>query len=333
MIAVVGQVGDDAAVLDVEVAAIGAAGLQRLDDVAGVLVGALVVGERLAGLLEELREVGLEPVAVLGGVAQVAAGLAVDPVGHVDPAVISSGRLRYQGRYSERWPFDLGRVEAEALQHVDAHLLLLRIDRMRSKAATSSSLPIAAAVAGECRVPGLVVDAGAEESRSACGRRRGRWRSGASRSGRRGRGRSVSTPPWSMRGPGVHRHRVGVVQELRAGLGDLADVPAEVEGRRDVALAVHDAAGADGVADALVDAVFQRDADVVGEGLEPADADAADDVARAFERFAAVGGGGDSASAAGSTSTMRRMICLDHVEVVGADVGQRDLDVRRTPAP
>ena len=32
-------------------------------------------------------------------------------------------------------------------------------------------------------------------------------------------------------GPGVHRHRVGVVQEQRIGLGDLADVPAEVEQR------------------------------------------------------------------------------------------------------
>ena len=88
------------------------------------------------------------------------------------------------------------------------------------------------------------------------------------------------------RRPGVHRHRVGVVQELGAGLGDLADVPAEVEDDRDVALAVEDAAGADRVADALVDAVFQRDADVVGIGLEAADADAADDVARAFERLA-----------------------------------------------
>ena len=83
------------------------------------------------------------------------------------------------------------------------------------------------------------------------------------------------------RRPGVHRHRVGVVEEERAGLGDLADVLAEVEDDRDVALAVEDAAGADRVADALVDAVLQRDVDVVGIGLEAADADAADDVARA----------------------------------------------------
>ena len=48
---------------DVEVAAVGAAGLQRLEDVAGVLVGALVVGERFRRLGQELREVFLEPVA------------------------------------------------------------------------------------------------------------------------------------------------------------------------------------------------------------------------------------------------------------------------------
>ena len=34
------------------------------------------------------------------------------------------------------------------------------------------------------------------------------------------------------RRPGVHRHRVGVVEQLGAGLADLADVPAEIEERR-----------------------------------------------------------------------------------------------------
>ena len=38
---IVGQIGDEPPVLDVEMAAVAAAGLQRLDDVAGVLVRAL----------------------------------------------------------------------------------------------------------------------------------------------------------------------------------------------------------------------------------------------------------------------------------------------------
>jgi hypothetical protein len=54
-------------------------------------------------------------------------------------------------------------------------------------------------------------------------------------------------------GPGEHGHRVGVVEQDRAGRGDLADVLAELEDRRDAALAVHHAARAQRVADALVD--------------------------------------------------------------------------------
>ena len=64
------------------------------------------------------------------------------------------------------------------------------------------------------------------------------------------------------------------------------------------ALAVEHAAGADRVADALIDAVLQRDANVVGEGLEAADARAIDDVAGALERTASVAGSPRCASAA-----------------------------------
>ena len=113
---------------------------------------------------------------------------------------------------------------------------------------------------------------------------------------------------------------------MRARLGDLADVLAEIEDDRNVALAVEDAAGADRIPHALIDAIFQRNADVVGIGLEAADAHAADDVAGALDRLAAVGRG----------SHLRRKLVriddlqqdrLDHLEVVLADVGQRDLDV------
>ena len=85
-------------------------------------------------------------------------------------------------------------------------------------------------------------------------------------------------PAVLVAGPGVHRHRVGVIEEERARFGDFADVFAEVEQGGDGALRVHDAAGAERVADALVDAVLERDVDVDLEGLEPALADRADDV-------------------------------------------------------
>src|SRR5262249_13877716 len=57
------------------------------------------------------------------------------------------------------------------------------------------------------------------------------------------------------RGPGIHGHGVSVVQELRPGLGDLANVAAEVEDDRNVTLPIENAAGADGVTDTLVDAI------------------------------------------------------------------------------
>ena len=91
-------------------------------------------------------------------------------------------------------------------------------------------------------------------------------------------------------GPGVHRHRVGVVQEQRARFGDLADVLAEVEQRGDGALGVHDAARAERIAHALVDAVLQRDIDIELEGFQPALADHADHVIAVRDGRAAVEG-------------------------------------------
>ena len=128
------------------------------------------------------------------------------------------------------------------------------------------------------------------------------------------------------RRPGVHRHRVGVVEEARPGGRHLADVLAEVQDDRDVALAVEDAARADRVADALVDAVFERDADVIGIGLEAADADAADDVVRALERLAAIGGRGDGGGQpVGLDHAVEHL--PDHRKAVLADVGQCELGV------
>ena len=121
-------------------------------------------------------------------------------------------------------------------------------------------------------VPGLVVDAGADEFEIAvvlCAEHLGDLLAAMLDAVAETDGIDLAVVD---RRPGVHRHRVGVVQELRARLGDLADVVAEIEDDRDVALAVEDAAGADRVADALVDAIFQRDVDVVPISFEAADA-------------------------------------------------------------
>lgn len=127
-------------------------------------------------------------------------------------------------------------------------------------------------------------------------------------------------------GPRVHRHWVGVVEHLGAGFADLPDVPAEIEERRNRALPVHDAAGADRVADTLIDAILQRYLDVGREGLEATDANAVDDIARSFESLAALGG---------RRHPRRKLVHFDdalddlphHVEIMLIDIRERDLDV------
>ena len=150
----------------------------------------------------------------------------------------------------------LGRIDAEALQHVDAQLFLLREDRMRLEGRDQLVLADLAAVEAHIDKPGLVVDAGADEVEFAflgaedLGDLLAAMLDAVAKADR------IDLAVFDRR-PGVHRHRVGVVQELRARLGHLADILAEVEDDRDVALAVEDAAGADRIADALVDAIFQ----------------------------------------------------------------------------
>ncbi len=130
------------------------------------------------------------------------------------------------------------------------------------------------------------------------------------------------------RRPAVHRHRIGIVQELRAGLCHLADVLAEIEDHRNVALAIKNAASTDRVADALIDAIFQRYPDIVGIGFEAADTHAADDIARALKCPAAVGGcrhpGGEFVGLHNPVEDR-----LDHREVVLAQIRQGKLDVAK----
>src|SRR5690606_23965698 len=100
----------------------------------------------------------------------------------------------------------------------------------------------------------------------------------------------------------------------------------EIEDDRDFALAVENAACADGGAYALVDTIFERDGNVAGKGLKPADADAAPDVAGAGEGLAPVGGRRDL-----GRQIVDRDDGLDdlphHVEIVRIDIGQCEFDI------
>lgn len=125
--------------------------------------------------------------------------------------------------------------------------------------------------------------------------------------------------------PGRHGVGVTVVQHQGARRADLADVLAKIQHRGHHPLAVHDAARAERVAHALVDAVFQRNFDVDGKRFQPADADAVDDIFRALQGGAAVRRGLDD-----GPDTVLVEIALaqrpHHLEVVRVDVGERDFD-------
>src|SRR6185312_5296884 len=146
-----------------------------------------------------------------------------------------------------------------------------------------------AAVGAEINVPGLVVDAGADIVELIVGyAQHPRDLLGAMLHAV-AEADAVDLAVFERR-PGVHRHRIGIVEEQRTRLGDLADVLAEIEDHRNVALAVEDAAGAQRIADALVDIVLERDVDVGREGFEAANAHAAHDVLRAADRLATIEG-------------------------------------------
>ncbi|MDG0792698.1 hypothetical protein OMP38_18810 [Cohnella ginsengisoli] len=89
-------------------------------------------------------------------------------------------------------------------------------------------------------------------------------------------------------GPRIHRHRVGIVEQQRV-RRELPHVLGDVEQHRDRAKREEYAAGAERVADALLDAVLERDLDVVAVRLETADASEADDVVGVLDRFALAG--------------------------------------------
>ena len=56
--------------------------------------------------------------------------------------------------------------------------------------------------------------------------------------------------------PGDHGVGVGVVEQQAVGVGHFPDIPAQAFQHSDITLGVHDAAGAEGVTDTLVNTVL-----------------------------------------------------------------------------
>ncbi len=129
-----------------------------------------------------------------------------------------------------------------------------------------------------------------------------------------------------QRGPGVDGHGVGVAEEQAVVGGHLGHVALEGQYLGHVPLAVHDAAGAEGIAHALVHTVLERYLDVELERLQPADARAVDDIVGACQRLAPVQGGAESGGqAVGSDVLVQKL--PHHVQVALVDVVEREVGV------
>ena len=278
----------------------------------------------LRGFGHPVGEVLLEPAAPFGTQAQVAAGLAEDPGAQVDPVADLVRALAEPGHVLAQVAVGLGGVAAEAAQHLDPHLLRVAVDRVALVRLQQLAGDVAATVQ-ELDVPGLVVDAGRAVVQLLGGnpQRVGDLGVAALHAvAEADRGHA----PVPVGGPGEHRHRVRVVEEPAAGLGSLADVLAERQDHRDAALAVHDAAGAQGVAHALVDAVAQRHLDVGGERRQSADARGAEHVARPAHRLPLVQGAGEAHAVPAVGFDVAPHQPLDHRQVLLADVHEGDVD-------
>ena len=250
----------------------------------------------------------------------------MDPVAHVDPLGRLVRPLAVPGQVLGQVAVRFGRIDAEPLEHVDAHLFLLRIDRVALEGGDQFVAADLLPAKADVDVPGLMVDARADEFQLALFL-------GAEHLGDLLAAvlHAVAKADRAYlavfdRRPGIDCHRVGVVEEQRVGLGHFIDVAAEVEDHRNVALAVENSAGADRVADALVDTVFERDADVVGVGFQTANADATHDVTSALDRPAPVGRGRDPRrQAARRHRATKQFGDIGQARLV--DIGEGDLNI------
>ena len=127
---ILGQIGDEATVLDVEVASVVAAGLQRLDDVARMLVRRASDVDRACRLPRGIAE---SRSRTSSGFRWNSADILPSRHGSNRTCRSSDGfrrALAIPGQVFGEVAVRLGRVEAEALEDVDADFFLLRIDRM-----------------------------------------------------------------------------------------------------------------------------------------------------------------------------------------------------------
>ena len=230
-------------------------------------------------------------------VAQVAAGLAVDPFGLVDPPADAFGPLAVPGQILAEVAVAFGAVVDEASEHVDADLFcpgifgvgLEHIEQALGEVFASPEGPGAPGLVVDCREDGGHFAAVHADGEGQAPFGAGGWCAGRSVVGWEAPGLlgpdldavgdlpvrvlhavaevSGGRAAVACGGPGVHGHGVGVVHEEAAGSGEAADVVADFEDERNGPLCLHEAAGAERVAYALVYAILEGDFNIEGKGI------------------------------------------------------------------
>jgi len=99
------------------------------------------------------------------------------------------------------------------------------------------------------------------------------------------------------------------------------NILAEIEQSGNGALGIHEAARAEGVADALIDAILKRNIDVELKRGQTALADGADDVIGPLQSPRALGGGLDGGGQAVVGDIAMAELC-DHVEIGLREIGK-----------
>ena len=126
--------------------------------------------------------------------------------------------------------------------------------------------------------------------------------------------------------PGHHGIGIGVVKQQAVGVGDLPDVPAEALQHGDVPLGIHDTAGTQGVAHALVHTVFQGDVHIRLESFQTADPGAVNNVFGTLQSLPAVQGSLNlDVQAVGFDVPLAQPV--NHVQICLVDVHEGHFDI------
>ena len=224
--------------------------------------------------LQPVRKVRLEPVPAFRTDTQVATGFPIDPPGQVDPLWNLVGALAVPRQILAQMSVGLRTIIAKAAQHINAYLLRLPVLGMALEELQHFRDHVHPAPL-DLDEPGLMVDPGRHDINLAT-MQLFFWPDQPFTPGPLFdamcnlpvRSLHPMTQPNRLylsilvACPGVHRHRVGIIEKERSRPGNFANIFAKVEQSGDCPLRIHDSTRADCISHALINSILQRDVDI-----------------------------------------------------------------------